>query len=180
MLSYNYIEAFKLSLLKYQHDAGISIKIFEFFTTDDQIIPMHTEDIKFFVYDVFLHFIRNNLEMQQLENYFMGNVEHYLLQLAFILYFTNANNNNSSMNQNCLEKQLFDKFKHLYSNFENYTYFEYSEMIFKAVSTKFNCMLCQHLLKYSENFNWQLVSGRALGNECSDFRTVVSAMHWFG
>lgn len=156
MLRYNYIEAFKLSLLNHCSSAQISIKIFEYFTTDSNIIPMHTEDIKYFIYDIFLHFIRNQLDMLELEKYLLNNMDYYLLQLTFILYFSGNNNNNQNNNiQNGLEKQLFEKFKHLYSNYENFSYFDSTdtEQIFKSISTKFNCVLCQNLLKYSENFN---------------------------
>jgi hypothetical protein len=75
--------------------------------------------------------------------------------LAFILYFCNNNNNNNVQQTNGLEKQLFDKFKHLYSNYENFAYFDSNEIeiIFKSISTSFHCKLCQNLLKYSENFN---------------------------
>lgn len=150
MLNYNYIDAFKLALHNFRGESQISIKIFEYFTTDSNIIPMNQEDIKYFIYDIFLHFIRNHLDLNILENYLLQNIDYYLLQLSFILYFSNNNNNNQT---NGLEKQLFEKFKHLYSNYDNFTYFECTELIFKSISTKFHCLLCQHLLKYSENFN---------------------------
>ena len=135
----------------------MSIKIFEYFTTDQNIIPMHTEDIKYFIYDVFLHFIKNQMDITELEKYFLYNLDYYFLQLAFILYFCGNNNNNNNNNQqnNGLEKQLYEKFKHLYSNYENFAYFDTNEieMIFKSISTNFHCVLCQNILKYSENFN---------------------------
>lgn len=155
MLNYNYIDAFKLALQNYRDDSQMSIKIFEYFTTDSAIIPMHTEDIKYFIYDIFLHFIKNHLDLNDLESYLLQNIDYYLLQLCFILYFSNHNNNNHNNNNqtNGLEKQLFEKFKHLYTNYDNFSYFECTELIFKSISTKFHCVLCQHLLKYSENFN---------------------------
>jgi len=151
MLDFNYIEAFKIALEVEGTVANLSIKIFEYFTTDSNIIPMHTDDIKFFIYDVFLHFIKNQFDMAELEKYFIYNLDYYFLQLAFILYFCGSNNNQ----QNGLEKQLFDKFKHLYSNHENFAYFDNNEVerIFKSISTSFHCSLCQSLLKYSENIN---------------------------
>lgn len=155
MLNYNYIEAFKQAL---ESDCGktaaMSIKIFEYFTTDTNIIPMHTEDIKYFIYDVFLHFIKHEMDITELEKYFLYNLDYYFLQLAFILYFC-GNNNNNNVQPNGLEKQLFDKFKHLYSNYENFAYFDTNtiEVIFKSISTSFHCALCQNILKYSENFN---------------------------
>jgi hypothetical protein len=150
MLNYNYIDAFKLALHNFRGESQCSIKLFEFFTTDSNIIPMNQEDIKYFIYDIFLHFIRNHLDLNLLENYLLQNIDYYLLQLSFILYFSNNNNNNQT---NGLEKQLFEKFKHLYSNYDNFTYFECTELIFKSISTKFHVFLCSHLLKYSENFN---------------------------
>lgn len=152
MLSYNYIEAFKMALLNDGTNAAMSIKIFEYFTTDSNIIPMHTDDVKYFIYDAFLHFIRNQLDVGELEKYFIYNLDYYFLQLAFILYFCGSNNNSQP---NGLEKQLFDKFKHLYSNYENFAYFDSNEIetIFKSVSTGFHCSLCQNILKYSENIN---------------------------
>lgn len=158
MLDFNYIEAFKIALEVEGTSANISIKIFEYFTTDSNIIPMHTDDIKFFVYDIFRHFIKNQFDVAELEKYFIYNLDYYFLQLAFILYFCGSNNNNNNNNaqqQNGLEKQLFDKFKHLYSNHENFAYFDNNEVerIFKSISTSFHCSLCQSLLKYSENIN---------------------------
>lgn len=157
MLNYNYIEAFKQALEgDGKSSAAMSIKIFEYFTTDSNIIPMHTEDIKYFIYDVFLHFIKHEMDMEELEKYFLYNLDYYFLQLAFILYFCGNNNNNNNVQQNNgLEKQLFEKFKHLYSNYENFAYFDSNEIeiIFKSISTSFHCTLCQNLLKYSENFN---------------------------
>lgn len=157
MLNYNYIEAFKLALESDgKASSAMSIKIFEYFTTDPNIIPMHTEDIKYFIYDVFLHFIKHEMNIEELEKYLLFNLDYYFLQLAFILYFCgNNNNNNNNVQQNGMEKQLFDKFKHLYSNYENFAYFDSNEIevIFKSVSATFHCKICQNLLKYSENFN---------------------------
>lgn len=154
MLNYNYIEAFKQALESDGQTTAMSIKIFEYFTTDNSIIPMHTEDIKYFIYDVFLHFIKHGYMIEELEKYFLCNLDYYFLQLAFILYFC-GNNNNTNVQANGLEKQLFDKFKHLYSNYENFAYFDTNEIegIFKTISTSFHCALCQNILKYSENFN---------------------------
>lgn len=152
MLNYNFIEAFKMALTNDGANSAMSIKIFEYFTTDSNIIPMHTDDIKYFIYDVFLHFMKNQLDVKELEKYFLYNLDYYFLQLAFILYFCGSNNN---AQPNGLEKQLFDKFKHLYSNYENFAYFDNNEIeaIFKLVSTSFHCSLCQNILKYSENIN---------------------------
>ena len=127
MLNYNYIEAFKLALENDgKSSAAMSIKIFEYFTTDSNIIPMHSEDIKYFIYDVFLHFIKHEMDLGELEKYLLYNLDYYFLQLAFILYFCGNNNNNDQ--QNGMEKQLFDKFKHLYSNYENFAYFDSNEI----------------------------------------------------
>lgn len=152
MLNYKYIDAFKMALTNDGTSAAVAIKIFEYFTTDSNIIPMHTDDIKYFIYDVFIHFIKNQLDVAELEKYFIFNLDYYFLQLAFILYFCGSNNNSQP---NGLEKQLFEKFKHLYSNYENFAYFDGNEieMIFKSVSTNFHCSLCQNILKYSENIN---------------------------
>lgn len=46
MLNYNYVEAFKMALTSDGANTKMSIKIFEYFTTDSNIIPMHTDDIK--------------------------------------------------------------------------------------------------------------------------------------
>lgn len=152
MLSYNYIDAFKMALENDGTNAAMSIKIFEYFTTDSNIIPMHTDDIKYFIYDMFLHFMRKQLDITELEKYFLYNLDYYFLQLAFILYFCGSNNNTQP---NGLEKQLFEKFKHLYSNYENFAYFDSNEIeaIFKSISTSFHCSLCQNILKYSENIH---------------------------
>ena len=152
MLNYNYIDAFKMALVNDGTTVATSIKIFEYFTTDSNIIPMNTDDIKYFIYDIFSHFIRKEFEVAELEKYFLYNLDYYFLQLAFILYFCGSNNN---AQPNGLEKQLFEKFKHLYSSYDNFAYFDNNEIeaIFKSISTNFHCALCQNILKYSENIN---------------------------
>lgn len=158
MLNFNYIEAFKMALTSDGTSPAMSIKIFEYFTTDSNIIPMHTEDIKYFIYDVFLHFIANHQSadaLKELEKYFMDNLEYYFMQLAFILYLCSSNNNNST---NIMERQLMEKFKHLYSAYDQQLnpYFDPNEIenIFKSISTGFHCALCQMILKFSdENFD---------------------------
>ena len=105
MLNYDYVEAFRLilemrssSLSSSASAATIAchtqnmVKIFEYFTKDSNIIPMEMGNIKYFIYELFMFFIRHNLNVNVLEEFFMRNLDCYLVQLASVLYFNNLNN----------------------------------------------------------------------------------------
>lgn len=142
MLNYSYIDAFKLCITDCL-DAQKCIKLFEYFTKDPVILPLHEEDLKYFIYEIFKHFIRNQMNLTLLEEFLLTDLNYYLIQLSYVLYF----NNNST----ALEKSVFQKFKNLFTNFDNVT-LENTDVIFKMISTKFNVMVCQRLIEAAENF----------------------------
>uniref|UniRef100_A0A182Q4K0 Uncharacterized protein n=1 Tax=Anopheles farauti TaxID=69004 RepID=A0A182Q4K0_9DIPT len=105
MLNYDYVEAFRLILemlsssLSSSASAGSIarqtqnlVKIFEYFTKDSNIVPMEMGNIKYFIYELFMFFIRHNLSVDVLEEFFLRNLDCYLVQLASVLYFNNLNN----------------------------------------------------------------------------------------
>lgn len=194
MLNYNYLEAFKL-ILRIEQDEYYKvnmpvdtntdqlsknlIKIFEYFTYDNiNIVPMHQDDIKYFIHEIFHHFISNNLNKSLLEEFFLVNLDYYLLQLGYLLYFhfnnpkkfnnnnydqmnTNCNSNNNSI-QNDVDDKVFDrqlreKFSSLYSEEDNdlnkLTNLTQVQTIFDNVSTKFNLVICEKLMKYVARYD---------------------------
>lgn len=84
------------------------IKLFEYFTKDANVVPVHRTDLKYLIHGIFMYFIENSLSLQPLEEYFLNNIDHYLFGLAFILFF---NNNNTK-----LERQLQQKYSHLFGD----------------------------------------------------------------
>lgn len=84
------------------------IKLFEYFTKDANIVPIHRTDLKYLIQGIFMYFIENSLSMEQLEQYFLNNIDHYLFGLAYVLFF---NNNNTK-----LERQLHKKYSHLFGD----------------------------------------------------------------
>lgn len=84
------------------------IKLFEYFTKDANIVPIHRTDLKYLIQGIFMYFIENSLSMEQLEAYFLNNIDHYLFGLAYVLFF---NNNNTK-----LERQLHKKYSHLFGD----------------------------------------------------------------
>lgn len=142
MLNYSYIDAFKLCIADCL-DAQKSIKLFEYFTKDPVVLPLHEEDMKYFIYEIFKHFIRNQMNLTLLEEFLMTDLNYYLIQLSYVLYF----NSNST----ALEKSVFQKFKNLFTNFDN-VMLENTDVIFKMISTKFNVIVCQRLIEAAENF----------------------------
>lgn len=186
MLNYDYVEAFHLilellsgSLSSSASPATIAkttmnlVKIFEYFTKDSSIIPMDTANFKYFIYELFMFFIKHNINLDVLEEYFLRNLEYYLVQLAFVLYFSNTNNISAGMRSNVdsetleMERRLLDKFNNNGNNLLAAEAFgpsspqstgkvvrklENTETISKALSTKFSVMLCQKLMEYFERF----------------------------
>lgn len=84
------------------------IKLFEYFTKDANIVPIHRTDLKYLIQGIFMYFIENSLSLEQLEQYFLNNIDHYLFGLAYVLFF---NNNNTK-----LERQLHKKYSHLFGD----------------------------------------------------------------
>lgn len=124
MLNYYVKEAFELCLAaaketiamhQSQEDIDLEnlmlisyvIKLFEYFTKDANIVPIHRTDLKYLIHAIFMYFIENSLSLQALEIYFLNNIDHYLFGLAFVLFF---NNNNTK-----LERKVQQKYSHLFN-----------------------------------------------------------------
>lgn len=149
MLNYNIKDAFTLCIAE-TIDAAQAIKTFEYFTKDLSVVPIHREDLKFLIYELFIHFIRNDLELSGVERFFTRDLDHYLFALAYVLFF---NNNNTD-----IERQVLVKFADLFGDEINANSddvsesLEKSEQIFKATSTEFKTTVCQKLFDYEDNF----------------------------
>ncbi|KAL1402875.1 hypothetical protein pipiens_005886 [Culex pipiens pipiens] len=192
MLNYDYVEAFHLILEQLSGSMSSSaspaaiakttmnlVKIFEYFTKDSSIIPMDTANFKYFIYELFMFFVKHNISLDVLEEYFLRNLDYYLLQLAFVLYFSNTNNLSSGLRTNVdpatleLERKLLDKFNNngnnLLATAETFgggsssssspgsqtaarvvRKLENTEAIARALSTKFSVLLCQKLIEHFE------------------------------
>jgi hypothetical protein len=148
MLNYNYIDAFKLCLHAGHLDASKSIRLFEYFTKDGQIVPMHEENLKFFIYEILLHFVDNHLNVADIEEFFVANIDYYLVQLAFVLFFSNNNNGGE------LEKSTFEKFRNVFADHEleneNLSKIDRVDVIFKQISINFNVFVCEQLIEYAK------------------------------
>uniref|UniRef100_A0A182K6Y6 Uncharacterized protein n=1 Tax=Anopheles christyi TaxID=43041 RepID=A0A182K6Y6_9DIPT len=195
MLNYDYVEAFRLilemrssSLSSSASPATIAcqtlnmVKIFEYFTKDSNIIPMEMGNIKYFIYELFMYFIRHNLDVNVLEEFFMRNLDCYLVQLASVLYFNNLNNLLTTPRGRsttgggvidtevlALERKLLDKFNNNNGNplltgelfgqgqtaasgGQVVRKLENTDTICKALSTTFSVTVCQKLLEHFERF----------------------------
>lgn len=139
MLNYRVKEAFSLCISDIFCSTQI-IKIFEFFTKDSSVVPMQREDLKFMIYEMFIHIITNTLDVNIIEQFFLNNLDYYLFALAFILFF----DNNSSE----FEGQVLTKYANLFTGFKTLEPLEKSDIIFNAVSTYFKACICQRLIDY--------------------------------
>lgn len=157
------------------------IKLFEYFTKDANIVPIHRTDLKYLIHAIFMYFIINSLPLEPVESYFLSNIDHYLFGLAFVLYF---NNNNTKLEQQVQQKytHLFDgcsannNVKQLYGvdvgvesssgNVTNTGIDQHKqndaindeltldfEVIFRNVSTSFKTIICQRLIEFDNDLN---------------------------
>lgn len=144
MLNYRITEAFSVCISAAK-TAREAITIFEYFTKDSSIIPIHREDLKFLIYELFMNFINNNFNISEIEEFLMADLDYYLLALAYVLYFSNNNTE--------LERQVSAKYSHLFETDLDYpNTLVNSEMIFKTVSIAFKARICQRLLDFDNNF----------------------------
>ncbi|XP_055848616.1 uncharacterized protein LOC129913788 isoform X2 [Episyrphus balteatus] len=144
MLNFKFVDAFTLCLSDCSN-ASKSLKIFEYFTKDTSFVPMRRQDLKFFIYRLFVHFITKKFDLNECEEFFLSDLDYYLLELSYVLYF---NNNNTELEQN-----LNLKFKNLITQDPNHNE-EYrlddTDSIFDSLSVKFKTIVCQSLLKYCD------------------------------
>ncbi|GAB0090587.1 uncharacterized protein DMENIID0001_053250 [Sergentomyia squamirostris] len=140
MLSYMYVEAFRMCLTECC-DAQKAILLFEHFTKDENLIPIHMEDIKIFVQEIFVRFIVARWDMKLLEEYFLADLDFYIIQLAYVLFFCNNNTE--------LERSVLSKYRFFFGNLKtsDCVKVEKSELIFENVSSGFNIMVCQRLIE---------------------------------
>lgn len=171
MLNFKFIEAFSLCLQRATSPAG-ALKLFEYFARDTGYVPMRRSDLKFLIYYLFNHFVQHNYDLSECERFFLNDLDYYILELAYVMYF---NNNNTVLEQN-----LNEKFKHLIAqtvvgNSNNQQQqeqqssyiqnqlitsgeeaqpthkLEDTDVIFEMLSVKFKTIVCQRLLKYCNN-----------------------------
>uniref|UniRef100_A0A6B2ENE5 E3 ubiquitin-protein ligase herc2 n=1 Tax=Phlebotomus kandelakii TaxID=1109342 RepID=A0A6B2ENE5_9DIPT len=140
MLNYKYVEAFRMCLAECC-DEQKAILLFEHFTKDENLIPIHMEDVKIFVQEIFVRFIVAKWDVKVLEEYFLANLDFYIIQLAYVLFFCNNNTE--------LERNALSKYKFFFGNLKttDSEKVEKSELIFENVSSGFNIMVCQRLIE---------------------------------
>ncbi|KAH8388594.1 hypothetical protein KR093_010891 [Drosophila rubida] len=149
MLNFRFVEAFQLCL--HSCDSGQrTLKLFEYFSKDTGYVPLHRSDLKHLIYHMCVHFLERKFDMLECERYFMGDLDYYWVELAYVFYF---NNNNSALEQN-----LNQKFKQLIavtdsnqsSSSRNENVLQDTDAIFDSFTVKFKTILCQRLLSYCD------------------------------
>lgn len=172
MLNFKFVDAFELCL-RSVNNASCALKIFEYFSKDTGYVPLRRADLRFLIYYLLQHFMERNYDLAQCENFFLADLDYYLIELAYVLYF---NNNNTELEQN-----LNEKFKNLIArsgsgsggsigesfdtNNQRQQHQQASPMpeadlhlathklqdtdvIFELLSVKFKTIICQRLLKF--------------------------------
>ncbi|XP_067619024.1 uncharacterized protein ca isoform X2 [Eurosta solidaginis] len=154
MLNFKFIDAFVLCLQNC-NSASKSLKIFAYFSKDTGFVPLRRQDVKYLIYYLMKHFLVQKFDMLECERFFMSDLDYYLLELSYVLFF----NNNNTM----LERSLNDKFKNylaqegvsqLNQN-ENEQLqqhkLEDTDVIFDSLSVKFKTIVCQRLMQHCNN-----------------------------
>ncbi|XP_017076321.2 LOW QUALITY PROTEIN: uncharacterized protein LOC108111397 [Drosophila eugracilis] len=153
MLNFRFVEAFRLCLQSCD-SAQRTLKLFEYFSKDTGYVPLRRSDLKHLIYHLCLHFLERKFDMLECERFFMGDLDYYLLELAYVFYF---NNNNSTLEQN-----LNQKFKQLIAAADSnqaatsagqehqQQQLQDTDVIFDSFTVKFKTILCQRLLSYSD------------------------------
>ncbi|XP_044251668.1 uncharacterized protein ca [Drosophila takahashii] len=154
MLNFRFVEAFRLCLHSCD-SAQRTLKLFEYFSKDTGYVPLRRSDLKHLIYQLCLHFLERKFDMLECERFFMGDLDYYLLELAYVFYF---NNNNSTLEQN-----LNQKFKQLIAAADSnqaersagqeqqqQQQLQDTDVIFDSFTVKFKTILCQRLLSYSD------------------------------
>ncbi|KAH8326627.1 hypothetical protein KR067_011033, partial [Drosophila pandora] len=151
MLNFRFVEAFRLCLQSCD-SAQRTLKLFEYFSKDTGYVPLRRCDLKHLIYHLCQHFLERKFDMLECERFFMGDLDYYLLELAYVFYF---NNNNSTLEQN-----LNQKFKQLIAAADSNQAapltgqvqqpLQDTDIIFDSFTVKFKTILCQRLLSYSD------------------------------
>ncbi|XP_037821556.1 uncharacterized protein LOC119610431 isoform X1 [Lucilia sericata] len=169
MLNFKYVDAFTLCLQSTKNSL-CALKIFEYFSKDTGYVPLRRADLRFLIYYLLSHFINHQYDLAECERFFLADLDYYLLELAYVLYF---NNNNTDLEQNLNEKfktliartegetnsnfyqqqQQQQQFQaeedHQQQNQHHATHkLEDTDVIFEMLSVKFKTIVCQRLLKF--------------------------------
>lgn len=185
MLQSKFFEAFQIALREVDKEAGEeeekvrqSLVLLEFFTKDENLIPMHEEDLKYFIQEIFVFFIERQWDLEPLEGYFRSQLSLYVIPLAYVLFFDvettptelDLNGDGTEMMMMGGEeaiggsgaKQLRDSVLLKYRTFFNHLECapqKYrvagSSGIFERVSVVFNALICQRVVEIFE----QVVDG---------------------
>lgn len=174
MLNFKYVDAFTLCLQSTKSPL-CALKIFEYFSKDTGYVPLRRADLRFLIYYLLSHFINHQYDLTECERFFLADLDYYLLELAYVLYF---NNNNTDLEQNLNEKfktliartegetnsnfyqQQQEQQQHLQNeeqhNHQNQQHhathkLEDTDVIFEMLSVKFKTIVCQRLLKFCNN-----------------------------
>lgn len=147
LLNFEHVTAFKacLTTCKSSKDA---LKLFELFTKDTlSTLPMKKHHIKYCIYYLLQHFLDKKFEFTDCEQYFMNDLDYYLLELSFVLYL--SNNNNFEFEQFFDEK--FNNTNHMLLDDVNIQQdvfqLNYIDMIFENLTVKFKTVVCQKLMQ---------------------------------
>lgn len=181
MLQCKFFEAFQLALQEVAADDNStqeekmrqSIVLLEFFTKDENLIPMHEEDLKYFIQEIFVRFIERGWDLDALEQYFRRELSLYVVPLAYVLFFeeelskaaldsTSSADLTMSGDEGAMggasgAKQLRDSVLLKYRTFFNHLecaprkyHVVGSSKIFDRVSVVFNAMICQRVVETFE------------------------------
>lgn len=147
MLNYHIRNAFTICIAE-TRNVYQSTSVFEYFTKDASVVPINRQDLKYFIYELFMHVINNSFPVDDVETFFLKDLDHYLFGLAHVMFF---NNNNSK-----LERQVYEKYYCLFGGDIEATSspeaFDKSEEIFKNCSVLFKTTICQRIIDY-DNFS---------------------------
>ncbi|XP_036324147.1 uncharacterized protein LOC118737630 isoform X2 [Rhagoletis pomonella] len=154
MLNFKFVDAFVLCLQNC-NSANKALKVFAYFSKDTGLVPLRRQDVKYLIYYLMRHFMAQKFDMLECERFFMGDLEYYLLELSYVLFF----NNNNTM----LERNLNEKFKSYFAdeeahlnqnqndNEQSQHNLEDTDVIFDSLSVKFKTIVCQRLMQHCNN-----------------------------
>lgn len=153
MLNFKFVDAFVLCLQNC-NSASKALKIFAYFSKDTGSVPLRRQDVKYLIYYLLKHFMALKFDMLECERFFLGDLDYYLLELSYVLFF----NNNNTM----LERNLNEKFKSYFAQEqsqlnqnqnedEQQHKLEDTDVIFDSLSVKFKTIVCQRLMQHCNN-----------------------------
>uniref|UniRef100_A0A0A1XQW8 X-linked retinitis pigmentosa GTPase regulator homolog n=1 Tax=Zeugodacus cucurbitae TaxID=28588 RepID=A0A0A1XQW8_ZEUCU len=155
MLNFKFVDAFVLCLQNC-NSASKTLKIFAYFSKDTGSVPLRRQDVKYLIYYLLKHFMALRFDMLECERFFLGDLDYYLLELSYVLFF----NNNNTM----LEHNLNEKFKSYFAQEESQQLnqnrndaeqvqhkLEDTDVIFDSLSVKFKTIVCQRLMQHCNN-----------------------------